>query len=224
MSDQKERSVEGVLQEMQRVGEAVDIARRVVVVGAGHRSLLAAELGSKLAHLGLKVELIEPNVVVPFEQEEAKGGLYKSFADVLACPSLAHLFGDKGLPCESVLVGDPQPVKTLQSAPAPPDPMPEPQSLDPEPTVDLGSSTASVPAFQYRDVLMGYPETWKVGDLFEDHPRYTLPHKVRKWELESFDAENVTLRSPNCSSSDLISLEIFQKRYVFHSRAESAAE
>lgn len=71
---------------------------------------------------------------------------------------------------------------------------------------------------------MGYPETWQEGDLFEDHARYTLPHKIRKWVLESFDAENVTLRSPNCSSSDLISLEIFQKRYVFHSRPQSAAE
>ena len=222
MSDQKERSVEGVLQEMQRVGEAVDIARRVVVVGAGHRSLLAAELGTKLAHLGLKVELVEPSVGVPSEQEEAKGSLYKSFADVLACPSLAPLFGEPEKPQASPAMASlleksldgrwlpPHLEHCRTPAPAPvtaeaPEVMPDddaalgdepaPNAPDPEPVEE----PPATPAIPFREVLMGYPETWKVGDIFEDHPRYTLLHKVRKWVLVAFDDTDVELQSPSWS-------------------------
>lgn len=71
---------------------------------------------------------------------------------------------------------------------------------------------------------MGYPETWKVGDIFEDHPRYTLLHKVRKWVLVAFDDTDVELQSPNTSSTELVTQAMFRQRYVFHSRPQSVAE
>jgi hypothetical protein len=102
-------------------------------------------------------------------------------------------------------------------------------ALAAEPSVEadpapLPDPPAPVPELPYRDVLMNYPETWTVGDVFEDHPRYTLMHKRRKWVLESFDGSDVELRSPNTTSTDLIPLETFQSRYVFHSHAQTQAE
>ena len=85
----------------------------------------------------------------------------------------------------------------------------------PVPTVE------PVPNLPYRAVLMKQPQTWTVGDMFEDHPRYVLASKRRKWVYEGHDELGVELRSPNTSSTDLVSLELFQTRYVFHSHAQT---
>lgn len=235
MTDQLERSTDDVLQELKRVGEAVDTARRVIIIGGGHRAALVGCLNEKLASMGLAVTAADPAVCVPVEPEPV-GPLFQTFGQILACPSLRHLFGD---------MVEPPPVLT---APEPnPDPEPCTDVLMPtddvtdqireqfrrmlaapgtafitvEPEQAPAPTPEPVPNLPYRAVLMKQPKTWTVGDVFEDHPRYVLASKRRKWVYEGHDDLGVELRSPNTSSTDLVSLELFQTRYVFHSHAQT---
>ncbi|KTT16886.1 hypothetical protein NS96R_14130 [Pseudomonas parafulva] len=202
MSEQQERGIEGVLQELERVGKVVDIAQRVILVGDTHRAVLAGELGTKLAHLGLKVELLEPTIPALLKPSENHGDLYKSFADVLSCPSLAHLFGSQA---------------DVQDEP---DPAPE---AEPE-VVQVNAVPAPAPPKPNRKVLMNDPATWRPGDMFQDNPRHTLMHKVRKWLLVDFDDCGVELKSPNTDATELLPLDMFCQRYVFVAHAQSGAE
>jgi hypothetical protein len=222
MTDLQARSTDDVLQEIERVGEVVDTARRVILVGGGHRSFLIGQLSERLKGLGLVVTVADPADIV--ESSEPVGPLLKTFADILACPSLSHLFGDGVEPARAILEAPAAAeVLSLQIDDDQP-------ALAPEPVVETvlaplpDPERAPVPDIPYRTVLMGYPETWTEGDVFEDHPRYTLMHLRRKWVLVSFDADGVELGSPNTTSTDLITLEAFQSRYVFHSHAQTSAE
>lgn len=243
MTDLKARSTDDVLQEIKRVGEVVDTARRVIVIGGGHRSMLVGQISERLKTLGLVVTCADPADIIEPSETEAVGPLFKSFADILACPSLSHLFGDvvESVPEVSAPVvqrSDPLGLLAILHGAAAPEPVvqileqiPDDQPVpSPEPIAQAvleplpDPAPTPVPDIPYRNVLMGYPETWTVGDVFEDHPRYTLMHLRRKWVLVSFDADGVELGSPNTTSTDLITLETFQTRYVFHSHAQTPAE
>jgi len=232
MTEQKARSTDDLLQEIKRVGEVVDTARRVILIGGDHRSMLAGQLSERLKGLGLVVTIEDPASAIELAQPEAVGPLFKNFADILACPSLSHLFGDLEPPptiaATKVVRSDPLGLHAILHGAAPPSPEPitAEQIPEAEPATEaaLASLPGSVPDIPYRGVLMGYPETWTVGDVFEDHPRYTLMHLRRKWVLESFDGADVELGSPNTPATDLIPLETFQARYVFHSHAQTPAE
>lgn len=231
MTDLQARSTDDVLQEIKRVGEVVDTARRVILVGGGHRSGLVSQLSSRLHDCGLVVTVAEPHDSLESIAPDKVGPLFKTFADILACPSLSHLFGDvvePAPPAQHPLVNTFEETFRGLSAALRPDPE-QIQADQPAPSVEavlepLPGPAPALPDIPYRDVLMGYPETWTPGDVFEDHPRYTLMHKRRKWVLESFDATDVELRSPNTTSVELITLEAFQARYVFHSHAQTPAE
>ena len=74
---------------------------------------------------------------------------------------------------------------------------------------------------------MTKPVNWELGDVFQDNPRITLPHKCRKWLLDSLSETDVQIKSPNTTTTELLSLTQFMARYVFHSRPiveQSAAE
>ena len=71
--------------------------------------------------------------------------------------------------------------------------------------------------------------------MFISNPRITLPHKSRKWILDSLDISDlenlsgidVQIRSPNTTTTELLTLKQFMAQYVFHKRPvaeQSAAE
>lgn len=253
MTDLKARSTDDVLREIERVGEVVDTARRVLLIGGGHRSMLVGQISERLKGLGLVVTCADPADIIEPREAEAVGPLFKTFADILACPSLSHLFGDPIQPVQAepqlpylsglfakFYSGVTEPLMPFSTNPAPEAPCvaeaaevpacDDQAPLKPVPAAEAvpeaspDQAPAPVPDIPYRSVLMGYPETWAAGDVFEDHPRYTLMGQRRKWVLVSFDADGVELGRPNTTSTDLITLKTFQTRYVFHSHAQTPAE
>ena len=227
-----------VMRELAQTKASVIEAQRVLLVGAGALPKLLGELNDSLAELGY--------VCVPIEPAQ---GLYKTFADLLACPSLAPLLETPEL--VKVVPDDwpNTPVGTLE---------PDPQLWDEEAgaiereiraleaslaiphslavTEPVAADPAPLPAMV--DVLkldMSKPINWKLGDVFQDNPRFTLPHKCRKWLLDSLDISDmenlsgmdVQIRSPNTTTTELLTLKQFMAQYVFHSRPvaeQSAAE
>lgn len=220
------RDSDQVMRELAQTKAAVIEAQRVLIVGAGALPKLLGELNDSLADLGY--------VCVPIEPAQ---GLYKTFADLLECPSLAPLLQPQEVP------------PTVTAAP-------EPQSLaeeanDIEREIRALEDSLAIPVS--RDVTefavvnpspavadvskldMTKPINWKLGDVFQDNPRITLPHKRRKWILDMLDVSDwatltgidVQIRSPNTSTTELWSLTSFMARYVFLERPvaeQSAAE
>lgn len=199
-----------VLRELAQTTASVIEAQRVLIVGAGSIPKLLGELNRSLAPLGF--------VCTPLEPAQ---GLYKTFADLLACPSLAPL-----------LTSNLEPVPAVLHAPAVlpvPAPVPEieaPQPAEPEP---------SLPVVDVSKLDMSKPINWKSGDIFISNPRVTLAHQCRKWVLDSFDVADldsltgmdVQLKSPNTTTTELLTLKLFMAQYVFFERPptkQSAAE
>jgi len=139
MTDLQTRSTDDVLQEIKRVGEVVDTARRVILVGGGHRSGLVSQLSSRLRDCGLVVTEAEPHDSLESIAPDKVGPLFKTFADILACPSLSHLFGDvvePAPPAQHPLVstfGDT--LRSLAGALRPDPPAPEPAASIESPTL-----------------------------------------------------------------------------------------
>ena len=229
------RGSDQVMRELAQTKASVIEAKRVLIVGAGALPKLLGELNDSLAELGY--------VCVPLEPAQ---GLYKTFADLLACPVLSALhdvepepmkplresysghseaipFGAY-LPCDDGQDDLPPPPPENPPAPAvavvaEPIPEPEPMSVQPV-AVKLD---------------MSKPINWKLGDVFISNPRITLPHKSRKWILDSLDISDlenlsgidVQIRSPNTTTTELLTLKQFMAQYVFHKRPvaeQSAAE
>ena len=69
---------------------------------------------------------------------------------------------------------------------------------------------------------MTKPINWKMGDVFQE----SGPNKSRKWILDSLDVSDwtclrgidVQIRSPNTTTTELLSLELFMTSYVFIER------
>lgn len=228
-----------VMRELAQAKASVIEAQRVLIVGAGSIPKLLGELNNSLADLGY--------VCVPIEPAQ---GLYKTFADLLACPSLAPLLTvEEKAP---VPIFDIQPVygggQLLLGAAAL---NPEPQVWAEEPGFAerqiraLEESLAIPQALDVPEPLlsvvdvskldMSKPINWKLGDVFQDNPRVTLPHKRRKWLLDSLDISDlenlsgmdVQIRSPNTTTTELMTLKQFMAKYVFLERPvteQSAAE
>lgn len=238
-----------VMRELAQAKASVIEAQRVLIVGAGSIPKLLGELNTSLAELGY--------VCVPLEPAQ---GLYKTFADLLACPSLAPLLettevgqvltDDRPHTHGVAIEPDPQqsyapyvPEGARQADAA----LDESSSVERqifalEQSLALSSAApepvAAEPLPVVADVSkldMTKPINWKLGDVFQDNPRFTLPHKCRKWLLDSLDIsdlENLTgmdvqIRSPNTTTTELLTLKQFMAQYVFHSRPaaeQSAAE
>jgi hypothetical protein len=239
-----------VMRELAQTKASVIEAQRVLIVGAGALPKLLGELNDSLAELGY--------VCVPIEPAQ---GLYKTFADLLACPSLAPLLETTELvqmvtddrPHTHGVAIEPDP---QQSAYAPYVPegarqadaaldessIVERQILALEQSLALSSAASELVAADPLPVVvdvskldMSKPINWKLGDVFQDNPRVTLPHKCRKWLLDSLDISDlenlsgmdVQIRSPNTTTTELLTLKQFMAQYVFHSRPvaeQSAAE
>lgn len=224
MSEEKAvRGSDEVMRELVKTSNDIEQARRVLIVGAGAIPRLLGELNDSLASLGYKCVPIEPAT-----------GLYKTFADLLACPVLSALHDDLPLavelaPAPQVSATGPVPSglseaipfgsylpshEPEESPPTPPDDTPAPVALvEPEPVQD--PVPAPAPASKPD---MRHPANWQPGDVFTENPRFTLPHKQRRWVLESIDEVDVELRSPHTSSSELLTLEHFVARFVFVER------
>lgn len=231
-----------VMRELAQTKASVIEAQRVLIVGAGALPKLLGELNDSLAELGY--------VCVPIEPAQ---GLYKTFADLLACPSLAPLLSAAEVVDDaqiSAIEPDPQ-----QSPYAPYVPegarLADADSLDESSDVDRQilaleqslalSSGEPEPAdsgpgrmlVNVQGLDMTKPINWKLGDVFASNPRVTLPNKCRKWLLDSLDISDmenlsgmdVQLRSPNTVTTELMTLKQFMTQYVFHSRpvAEQSA-
>lgn len=216
-----------VMRELAQTKASVIEAQRVLLVGAGAIPKLLGELNDSLAELGY--------VCVPIEPAQ---GLYKTFADLLACPSLAPLLESTEL---VQVVADDRPQSPVAAEP-------DPQQLDEDPSVSerqiralerslagavssdvtvLAVTNAKPCAVVVPKLDMTKPVNWKLGDVFQDNPRITLPHKCCKWLLDSLSGTDVEIRSPNTTTTELLSLTQFMARYVFHSRPiveQSAAE
>lgn len=212
------RGSDQVMRELAQTKASVIEAQRVLIVGAGALPKLLGELNDSLAELGY--------VCVPLEPAQ---GLYKTFADLLACPSLAPLLGAVEVGADAPIVAiesDPQPwaeepgfserqILALEQSLALSSAAPEPVAADPLPVV------ADVSKLD-----MSKPINWKLGDVFIDNPRFTLTHKQRKWVLDSLDVSDlenlsgmdVQIRSPNTTTTELLTLKQFMNQYVFHSR------
>lgn len=95
----------------------------MIVIGGDHRAALVGCLNEKLTRMGLVVTAANPVTCVPVEPQPV-GPLFKTFGQILACPSLRHQFGD---------IVDPPPVL----------PAPEP-SPDPEPCPDVLVATDEI--------------------------------------------------------------------------------
>ncbi|RUT30901.1 hypothetical protein WG29040_23470 [Pseudomonas sp. PAMC 29040] len=242
-----------VMRELAQAKASVIEAQRVLIVGAGSIPKLLGELNDCLAELGY--------VCVPIEPAQ---GLYKTFTDLLACPSLAPLLettevvGDeRGHTHGAAVTPDLAPASTYlssglseavpfhRSLPATDDPKSVVESLpvteDPAATerlIRVLEESLAAPEVRTVDVShldMAKPINWKMGDVFQDNPRITLPNKRRKWILDSLDVYDwdnlrgidVQVKSPNTSTTELWSLERFMKNYVFLERpvaGQSAAE
>lgn len=205
------RGSDQVMRELAQMKASVIEAQRVLIVGADSLPKLLNELNTGLADLGY--------VCVPMEPAQ---GLYKTFADLLACPTLAPLMGDQV--SAPLLIETPNdtpaadPLQAVQLLPAIPVQDPErcPEPVASQPVVNLSGLSLD----------MAKPINWKLGDVFISNPRFTLPHKCRKWILDSLDVsdlENLTgmevqLRSPNTTTTELMTLKQFMAHYVFHER------
>jgi hypothetical protein len=216
------RGSDEVMRELAQTKASVIEAQRVLIVGAGALPKLLGELNTSLAELGY--------VCVPMEPAQ---GLYKTFADLLACPSLAPLLASEPAPVAPVppppslteasrsllpyhLLSDDTPA-VINSEPEPAEPEPERAVVD------------------VHGLDMSKPKNWKLGDVFISNPRVTLPHKRRKWILDMLDVGDldtltgmdVQIRSPNTTTTELMTLKQFMAQYVFHERPaaeQSAAE
>ena len=213
------RGSDQVMRELAQTKASVIEAQRVLIVGAGALPKLLGELNDSLADLGY--------VCVPVEPAQ---GLYKTFADLLACPSLAPLLAVEAEALAPVIEpplfyinASPEPVPV---EPEPADPDIDRQILALEQSLAL---SAAVPESAEADVSkldMTKPINWKLGDVFISNPRVTLPHKRRKWILDSLDVADldsltgmdVLLRSPNTTTTELMTLKQFMAQYVFHER------
>lgn len=211
------RGSDEVMRELAQTKASVIEAQRVLIVGAGAIPKLLGELNDSLADLGY--------VCVPLEPAQ---GLYKTFADLLACPSLAPLLSSEPAPAAPErapaslietshslltyhLLTDEVPAVTNS------DPEREPEPVDPMPVravVDV------------HGLDMSRPINWKLGDVFISNPRVTLPHQRRKWILDMMDVadlDNLTgmdvqIRSPNTTTTELMTIKQFMTQYVFHER------
>lgn len=236
-----------VMRELAQAKASVIEAQRVLIFCAGSIPKLLDELNGCLAELGY--------VCVPIEPAQ---GLYKTFADLLACPTLAPLLESKEL---GQMVDDERvhihgvgvtpdwaPASKYPSSglsEAVPFHSPIPATDDPKSVVESLHSTEDPAATErliqvLEDSLaakgarivdvsnldMAKPINWKLGDVFQDNPRITLPHKRRKWILDSLDVSDwanlrgidVQVRSPNTTTTELWSLERFMASYVFLER------
>lgn len=220
-----------VMRELAQTKASVIEAQRVLIVGAGALPRLLGELNDSLAELGY--------VCVPIEPAQ---GLYKTFADLLACPSLAPLLAATELvPVVDDFALEPDPqlwnegpdfaerqIRALEVSLAIPHSLAvtEPAGADPEPLPVV---------VEVSKLDMSKPINWKLGDVFISNPRVTLPHKVRKWILDSLDVTDleklhgvdVQLRSPNTTTTELMTLKQFMAGYLFLRRPaaeQSAAE
>lgn len=184
------RGSDEVMRELAQATESVKEAKRVLIVGAGSIPRLMAELNTSLADLGYMCVPIEP-----------AQGAYKTFADLLACPTLAavvrELEPEAIAPAAEALF-----LVNVAPEPSPPVVLPNVTKLD-----------------------MSRPINWQPGDVFQDNPRITLPHKRRKWLLDSLDVYDweslrgdVEIKSPNTSTTELMALDHFMARYVFLER------
>lgn len=212
------RGSDEVMRELAQTKASVIEAQRVLIVGAGALPKLLGELNDSLADLGY--------VCVPLEPAQ---GLYKTFADLLACPSLAPLLSaPESVPLLAEPIVDPEPVPVAEApteitfAPCVPEGarsfhMAQPEPADPEPVravVDV------------HGLDMAKPINWKLGDVFISNPRVTLQHKRRKWildqldvaDLDSLTGMDVQIRSPNTTTTELMTLKQFMAQYVFHER------
>jgi hypothetical protein len=225
-----------VMRELAQTKASVIEAQRVLIVGAGSIPKLLGELNASLEDLGY--------VCVPIEPAQ---GLYKTFAGLLACPALAPLLAveDKAPPSvDDAQIEHHWPTPTPTPTPEPlivPPVEPDPQLWIEEPGFAerqiraLEESLAIPQAPDVSKLDMSKPINWKLGDVFQDNPRVTLPHKCRKWLLDSLDISDlenlsgmdVQIRSPNTTTTELLTLKQFMAQYVFLERPvaeQSAAE
>lgn len=226
------RGSELVMRELAQAKASVIEAQRVLIVGAGSIPKLLGELNDSLAELGY--------VCVPIEPAQ---GLYKTFADLQECPSLAPLLSvsaptagpDAELaPALNLPIGQGEAIPFANYLPTEPPLNPDvaAASEDPEATerlIRVLEESLALPEARVVDVShldMAKPINWKLGDVFQDNPRITLPHKRRKWILDSLDVSDwtclrgidVQIRSPNTTTTELLSLELFMASYVFIER------
>lgn len=204
-----------VMRELAQTKASVIEAQRVLIVGAGSIPKLLGELNASLADLGY--------VCVPLEPAQ---GLYKTFGDLLACPSLAPLLQEHSIEAAAV-VQQPAalPELSLEIAGA----GAEPEQHQPAP------APPDLPVVDVSTLDMSKPMNWKAGDVFVSNPRITLPHQRRKWLLDFLDLSDldnltgvdVQIRSPNTITTELMTLKQFMAQYVFLERPaaeQSAAE
>lgn len=211
-----------VMRELAQATASVIEAQRVIIVGAGSIPKLLGELNSGLRGLGY--------VCVPLEPAQ---GLYKTFADLLACPSLAPLLQEPCLDPAGI-------VHQSESPPKPENERAKANALSAIPfssyVPGLHDQEQAAPEPSTVDVStldMSKPINWKAGDVFISNPRITLPHQRRKWLLDFLDLSDldnltgvdVQIRSPNTTTTELMTLKQFMAQYVFLERpaAEQSA-
>lgn len=206
------RESDQVMRELAQTKAAVLDAQRVLIVGAGSIPKLLGELNASLADLGY--------VCVPIEPAQ---GLYKTFGDLLACPALAQLLQE-------------QSTRPLPAVSMPAEHVPvfgRAVVVEPEPPLSEAGPPLLIADVSKLD--MTKPINWRPGDVFVSNPRVTLPHKSRKWlldyldvsDLENLSGMDVQIRSPNTTTTELLTLKQFMAQYVFLERPaaeQSAAE
>ncbi|WP_219097724.1 hypothetical protein [Pseudomonas sp. UMAB-40] len=215
-----------VMRDLAQAKTSVIEAQRVLIVGANSIPKLLVELNTSLADLGY--------VCVPIQPAQ---GLYKTFADLLECPSLAPLLSATEVVSDAPDIElDPPPAddEELIQAENQIIALEESLALSRNATEPVAVDSLSAPVEVWK-LDMSKPINWKLGDVFQDNPRITLPHKCRKWILDSLDISDlanlsgmdVQIRSPNTTTTELLTLKQFMAQYVFHSRPvaeQSAAE
>lgn len=238
--------VAAVVQELTRLEQHAAQARKVIVITGDMRPALLSQLRGALAPIGIDCVEIEPR-----GQQEYFDALpaaervpIQSFAELLASPELAPLMIDPLADPQSLLYEDAptteqERIELLASLERVLAPAPEPA---PVAQVESRPSIADTIREVFADCATHAPSTpkpdmtrpanWKPGDIFSESPKLTLPHLRREWFIKEMDAIgaggdltglNIEIERVNANRTELLTIEQFQRTYVFVRHAETAA-
>lgn len=209
-----------VMRELAQAKASVIEAQRVLIVGAGSIPKLLGELNDSLAELGY--------VCVPIVPAQ---GLYKTFADLLECPSLAPLLSVSA--SSDALEAKLAPALKHQGGLSEAIPFGAYLPSDPPSNPDVAAVTEdhdaterliralekSLAIHEPRVVDVSHldmtnPANWKMGDVFQE----SGPNKSRKWILDSLSSIDILIRSPNTTTTELWSTARFKSTHMFLER------
>jgi len=239
--------VAAVVQELTRLEQHAAQARKVLVITGDMRPALLSQLRGALAPIGIDCVEIEPRGQQEYFDTLPEGERVpiQSFAQLLASPELAPLMNDPGCDPQSPQYEDAptteqERIELMASLERVLAPVPE---LDPIVQVESRPSIADTIMEAFADCAthkpsppkpdMTRPVNWKLGDIFSESPKLTLAHLRREWFIKEMDAVsaggdltglNIEIERVNANRTELLTIEQFQRTYVFvrHAQTEAA--